>query len=86
MMSCTTFTRGDLVRSRGRVGVVVAVVDSTSEGDARWELHVDTAIKRWGGWRAEGICIWEPGSTVIADDDQAVMLVTRLGLRDLDST
>lgn len=75
------FEPGDIVRRRdgATIGVVLGVVNYSSDDSPRYELHVDAAVDG----RPDGVGCWDPWIAVISNDAEAVAEARRLGLRGL---
>jgi hypothetical protein len=64
------------VRTGDRIGVIVAIMDSSADSNPpRWELHVDAAEEG----QPTGTEIWEPWQTELADDDVSIEEARRQG-------
>jgi hypothetical protein len=75
---------GDVVRRRDRkhsIGVVLAVMDESEVQDGTgWYLYVDAAYRG----RADGVGVWSPAETIVANDDSSVAEARSIGLRGID--
>jgi hypothetical protein len=77
----SVFKRGEVVRRRSEatMGVVLGVVDYSSDESPRYELHVDVA--RDGD--PVGVECWDPWIAMASNDPDSIGEARRLGLRGL---